>query len=168
MNLKIWQLNLLISVLEKELAEKIHIEMGKMRNDSDVPLTAEQVERIKSLHDNPHHNIGQINLTIKDLMFKRDNYSVACEKVLGHCTHENIKKSVASSAVCECGTNFGWFCPESPDKTCHYNTEKASDGFYVTLASGFRHKMPAFYTEENHNNENEDECIFCGEPDERK
>lgn len=167
--MKIWQLNLLISVLEKELAEKVHMETYKMCEDPDESLNSDQIEHIRSLYDNPHHIIGQISLTIKDLMIQRDNYSVECEKALGHCSHEKIDKSIKSSlAKCECVQTFGWYCSTSPDKTCHYSTEKASNGFYLTLASGKRHKMPPYYTEENYKNENEDECIFCGEPDERK
>ena len=47
------------------------------------------------------------------------------------------------SATCDiCGHDGGWWCPESPDGLCDYSQE---DGSY-----------------------DEDQCRYCGQPEERK
>lgn len=57
------------------------------------------------------------------------------------CTHDIIQKG--QSAYCDvCGDYLGWYCDESPTKTCDYEQE---DGEY-----------------------DEDNCIYCGMPEERK
>ena len=57
------------------------------------------------------------------------------------CTHEIINQN--DYAVCnECGEDFGWYCPDSPNHICEYEQE---DGTY-----------------------DEDSCRYCGQPEERK
>ncbi len=78
----------------------------------------------------------------------------------GRCPHEIIQKG--ESAQCDgCDRDFGWFCQQSPDKTCHYFTDE--DGVVLlinkqTIAAPEGHD-PEFETE--------DRCIFCGLPQER-
>jgi hypothetical protein len=65
-------------------------------------------------------------------------------------------------AECEgCDTQFGWYCPDSPDRVCHYHTDEGK----VELIDGTLVDMPA-----NHDSEHEssDWCLYCGHPDERK
>lgn len=62
------------------------------------------------------------------------------------------------TAVCEiCGERFKWWCPESPDHICYYFS---TDG-EVELIDGTTVKKSS-------PNENLDECLFCGKPEERK
>lgn len=57
------------------------------------------------------------------------------------CYEHIINKN--DCAVCDvCGEYFGWWCPESPDHVCDYNQK---DGSY-----------------------DEDNCRYCGDPEERK
>lgn len=57
------------------------------------------------------------------------------------CKHVITKQY--SSAYCEhCNQYFGWWCPDSPNHKCDYNQE---DGSY-----------------------DEDNCRYCGDPEERK
>lgn len=61
--------------------------------------------------------------------------------IAGCDMHQIIE--VYDSARCDvCGTHFGWFCPESPNGVCDYDQP---DGSY-----------------------DEDNCIHCGNPEERK
>lgn len=63
-------------------------------------------------------------------------------------------------AVCEgCNKNFGWHCPDSPDHVCHY---EAYDG-KVEMIDGTLVDQPADYSDDNY-----EDCIYCGQPDERK
>ncbi|MEO6305486.1 MAG: hypothetical protein ABIP51_20150 [Bacteroidia bacterium] len=57
----------------------------------------------------------------------------------------------------------GWECPNSPDGHCHYFTNDA--GMVELFDEGKVVLPPAGHDKEN---ENEDECLFCGEPEERK
>jgi len=55
----------------------------------------------------------------------------SCVKIGGHVIvprdleiMEKLKtdKWASTSAIClVCGTDFGWWCPESPDHICHYS-----------------------------------------------
>lgn len=67
-----------------------------------------------------------------------------------------------SSAYCLiCNRRFGWRCPDSPDTACHYYTEDGK----VELIDGTLIDPPADHDVEY---ETDDDCIFCGAPDERK
>lgn len=82
------------------------------------------------------------------------------DNLLCSCTHKIVNKH--NSAFCIiCDSWFGWFCDESPDHSCHYFSENGK----VKLNDGTLVDIP-----EDHDvdYENEDECIFCGQPEERK
>ena len=84
------------------------------------------------------------------------------------CPHKNIvKDDFHDGPRCsDCGKRFdGWFCPDSPDHSCHYFTEE--DCKSVKLITG---EMVLVPDHENHafEYETEDECLFCGQPEERK
>jgi len=83
--------------------------------------------------------------------------------------------SVAACAVC--GTRFGWWCPDSPDHACHYYTIGSSraddyDPRDDTLTNHGRVKLLTgeFVTPPQHDPEYEtdDQCLWCGQPNERK
>ena len=76
------------------------------------------------------------------------------------CNH-NITK-VHDGAVCSiCNQHFGWWCPDSPDHSCHYYSKDGK----VELRNGSLVDVP-----KNHDPyyETDDCCIFCENPDERK
>lgn len=76
------------------------------------------------------------------------------------CPHMIVSRH--ESAYCAvCGEGFGWSCPNSPDKCCHYYTVKG----FVELINGEKVK-PA--DDHDSNFETDDSCIFCGDPEERK
>ena len=65
------------------------------------------------------------------------------------CTHrvlevnifESFEDNETGTVRCAlCNKGFGWFCPKSPDRYCHYPETPSPNG---------------------------DVCIFCGQPDER-
>ena len=58
-----------------------------------------------------------------------------------NCKHNIIKQGECISiAVCtKCGKHFGWWCPESKNGVCEYKTDPYNE-----------------------------ECIHCGQPEERK
>jgi hypothetical protein len=66
-----------------------------------------------------------------------------------------------------CQRSFGYRCPDSPDTVCHYYTESvpftAQNG--VRLVTGEFVDYPEGHDVEN---ETDDQCIFCGQPEERK
>lgn len=61
-----------------------------------------------------------------------------------HCEHPNIKDDYGTGECPDCGYETkGWFCPTSPTKECdYYDTET---GEY-----------------------DDDCCVYCGDPEERK
>ena len=88
------------------------------------------------------------------------------EDALAECNHESRSKK-SESCVCDiCNNRFGWWCDNSPDRVCHYGdeVENVNGKLSVMLINGephtVRHDFDAEY--------NEEYCIFCGQPDERK
>ena len=55
----------------------------------------------------------------------------------------------------------GWECKNSPDGVCHYYSNKGT----VHLNNGDAFKLPDDHDKED---ESEDCCLFCGQPEERK
>lgn len=92
------------------------------------------------------------------------------DKSLG-CRHENtappshkaLKGGYASKVCADCGTDFGWFCENSPDKGCHYFTEDNKGKRVVRLATN-----ELIVVESDPSIETSDCCLFCHNPDERK
>ena len=58
------------------------------------------------------------------------------------CPHRILKTKWESMYCDVCGKGFGWCCPRSPDQLCHYDESP-----------------------DNYDNEN---CVYCGLPEERK
>jgi hypothetical protein len=77
------------------------------------------------------------------------------------CPHHIVNQD--DSAYCQiCETDFGHFCPDSPDNICYYFTENNGK---ILMNNGTQIEPPP-----NHNSKNEtfDCCIFCAQPEERK
>ena len=78
------------------------------------------------------------------------------------------------SAVCtDCGKNKGWWCPDSPDHLCHYFSKEKGGIRVVRLSNGQVVPVPPLTGdlaghERDPDNETEDECLFCGRPEERQ
>jgi len=83
------------------------------------------------------------------------------EALLRDCPH-NIDPATISARCTMCGEDFGWHCPQSPDQVCHYYTDR--DG-QVRLLDGSKVEPPSGHDAEC---ETEDDCIYCGQPEERK
>lgn len=77
------------------------------------------------------------------------------------CFHHIMNKH--DCAFCKiCQTEFGHFCPDSPDNMCYYFTE--SDG-KILLNNGTKIDAPPNHQK---NYETFDSCLFCQNPEERK
>ena len=92
----------------------------------------------------------------------------------GQCPH------VLSDGRCEvCKKDFGWECPESPDRVCHYEAWKMEGiqvrEWFFKNVYGARHIIDKEKVKEyirpqpgDTSYYDEDCCIFCGHPYERK
>lgn len=79
------------------------------------------------------------------------------------CKHIVIQKN--ESAVCDiCEDHFGWHCPESPDHTCHYYTNR--DTGKIELLDGTVVDVPN--PDHDPHYETDDFCLFCHAPEERR
>jgi len=58
-----------------------------------------------------------------------------------------------------------WSCKKSPDHVCHYFSDNDGNVNYVVLADGRLFELHQHYENKF---ENEDSCIFCKQPEERK
>lgn len=69
-----------------------------------------------------------------------------------------------------CGRDYGWYCDESPDHTCHYYSEAGEDDTYrkVKLTDGTWTQVFMDTTGFGPEGETSSSCLFCGEPYERK
>jgi hypothetical protein len=78
------------------------------------------------------------------------------------CRHGVVKRTEADEAACViCGDTFGWFCPESPDRACHYFTH--GNGRTVDLITRDEADLGKRVRDQS-----EDSCLYCGDPMERK
>ena len=87
------------------------------------------------------------------------------------CKHDNIVPYSETSDMAKCADcdeiMEPWYCKPSPDKLCHYYSNVNGKDCYVELINGDRHDL------KNHrlvdrDYENEDVCLFCENPEERK
>lgn len=58
-----------------------------------------------------------------------------------------------------------WKCDHAPDHKCHYYSDLGATGRVVRLSNGEDDPLPSYYESER---ETPDQCIYCGQPDERK
>jgi hypothetical protein len=92
-------------------------------------------------------------------------------EIARRCPHIIVADSPGeehTGAHCKiCGRHYGWYCYKSKDHLCHYWTDRDREGYlYVKLADGDTdYDLPKDYDAALHNQEY---CIFCGEPEERK
>ena len=107
--------------------------------------------------------LAELNSQVSIAMNNRNNYTNSCTHELAELTESDLNDTWMSvGAHCLiCGTFWGWRCKSSPDSVCHYYSSKGKvrmiDGTEVDVPNGHNQKR-----------ENDDECIFCGHPDERK
>ena len=82
------------------------------------------------------------------------------------CKHTKLKQSGESMVCADCGKSFGWHCPDSQDNLCHYHSDFDQDNkSFIKFHDGSVKYLPDDHDPEE---ENEDSCIFCQAPDERK
>jgi hypothetical protein len=87
--------------------------------------------------------------------------------ISGHvCKHEKLHGLAEDKFVsCQtCSENFGWYCPKSPDKQCHYYTFEFPEGRGILLLNGEIMLRP----DADQTMESSDGCMFCHQPQERK
>lgn len=99
----------------------------------------------------------------KKLSIRQPIYRNYVEYIQSSCVTHIILKD-GDSAVCGiCGSDHGWYCPDSPDHICYYDKSIERDGkHYIQL-------MNEQEVEIDHERDSWSEsCAFCGEPEERK
>ena len=83
-------------------------------------------------------------------------------KLRKECRHVFPPYEPFGLAIClVCDESFGWSCSKSPDGVCHYDNR----GGFVNLIDGTKVPVPPGHEEAF---ENDDQCIWCGLPSERK
>lgn len=154
--LELWQLNTLIEIMLKKEAEEIGNELKRRHNDflESKEACDEWEKYVDESRTNKFHKIGKVTITLNKLTTMRDSYSEKAYAVL-----REVEEEIEQEA--------GHACPDSPDRHCHYFTSAQEDGFFVSLLDGTRFKMDG-YTDDLCDTENDDHCLFCGQPEERK
>jgi len=99
----------------------------------------------------------------------KDNVQEA-KKIVDNCKHENVVEFYGSAKCKYCEQTFGWYCPKSPDKSCHYPNPHDKDKHHIVLINDSVFALSEKQVRERIENEHmrDDWCMFCGEPDERK
>lgn len=166
-NMKLWMFNAAIGALQNELDRLCKAATANFEQTPEALKAAEGY--VKELLENEQCEIGRVNATLNFMISSRDDMSLSAKQEM--CTHPAEKVGEKKNSDCahctECDKTLGWFCPESPDKQCHYYTSKDDKGYYVELRSGERHYFNN-YKKSDQDDETDDSCLFCGEPDERK
>lgn len=109
-------------------------------------------------------NLAQrVNLKMLKLQLIRTGKKIA--DIKDACRHIIVDRH--DSAWCEdCETHFGWWCPDSPDHLCQYFSYDKNGTRAVMLRDGTEHIFQEYKNDPNY--ESDDDCLFCGSPDERK
>jgi len=107
--------------------------------------------------------LADLKATVSIAQTELYNKENSCTHELRELTQWELKdKWMSEGAHCLiCGTLWGWRCKHSPDSVCHYSSHEGK----VKMIDGTRVDVPNGHNPEY---ENEDECIFCGMPEERK
>jgi hypothetical protein len=86
------------------------------------------------------------------------------------CSHSNLEERNESAVCYNCGSyRFGWYCKDSPDNECHYFSEELEESkFTIELRDGSRFQLANDYSKKSQEYESDDDCLFCGNPEERK
>lgn len=108
-------------------------------------------------------NLKERKEKIKQLRAEADAKNAEAFDLIKNCLHKIVHQEPDEFgygfAECEgCDTQFGWYCPDSPDHVCHYFTENSN----VELMTGELIISPP------HKYETYDCCLYCGHPGERK
>ena len=110
---------------------------------------------------------NRVNKRLFDLM-EQCKHSVAVKDAPRHVKlYDSYEFDDWGGAYCEnCGQDHGWYCPDSPDHTCHYYSQMDENGErFVQLIDGSKHFLGLEHLQRW---ETYDCCLFCGEPEERK
>lgn len=97
------------------------------------------------------------------------------KEIKKHCPHQLTEFKLtndSSIAKCEqCDSELGWWCPDSPDRICHYYTEMGKDDFEGRRVVELYNKTQVQYAHkpgQSIDSESEDACLYCGKPTKRK
>lgn len=116
-------------------------------------------------------------LKLKALRVAADDAQEAVEAHEAQCPHQVYNND--DHAFCAvCGFGFGWHCEKSPDHVCHYYSHYKDRTKVKMIDGSFADNPPAMPLPDpeeqdpdwvyNAKLENDDECLFCGYPNERK
>lgn len=90
------------------------------------------------------------------------------QTLIADCPH-SIERTSEGAAICIiCKSHYRWYCSEAPDKICQWfsKTQAGYGMFWIVKLDETMFELEG-YTKEQHKNESEDSCIFCGLPEER-
>ena len=81
------------------------------------------------------------------------------------CTHE-ITNDNDNARCTICDHEYGWYCPSSPDYSCYYFSSRRKEQNVIDMLDGS--EFIIVNPDHNPDLESEDQCLFCGLPQERK
>lgn len=96
---------------------------------------------------------------LKKAKAKYEEFKKDCKHSIAYNHCETFGDGSAWCSVC--GEHFGWYCPDSPDHGCHYDSYQGM----VELSDGTKVPVPKYHDADY---ETDDDCIFCHQPNERK
>ena len=127
---------------------------------------------------------------IKRLKEEKKSIEIELESLKRGCSHEEITVTHYGSVNCRiCGSDLGWHCPESPTKACVYRCEEEAldvnyyklnyNELYVlceerNIDCGYeaekksREELIELLEDYEYEAENDECCIYCHKPEERK
>lgn len=92
-------------------------------------------------------------------------------QLVADCPHDVSYGSTGRAECKICGKKFGWYCSDSPDKSCHYYPDgEDTNGPFIILNRGgtFPLETDKDTLEDFMDECSMDSCLFCGQPEERK
>ncbi len=134
-----------------------------------ITLTKNDIEILEMYVPTQVRENIQEDMKVRELFLLRRDLRIhrkQVELLENQCEHP-IDKSGETAYCRVCGRDFGWWCPESPDNTCHYFSTACTDaGIFVEMFD----MQPRVQLASTHivDHETEDKCIFCGKPEERQ
>lgn len=105
---------------------------------------------------------------LRDLKSKLHAAQKEYDTHLKTCDHTIVKGKYGGAECTECGKDFGWWCPNSPDHVCHYPNEIIPTRGVIKLINGTYYHTDITMYYRQLVEVNNDNCIHCGQPAERK
>lgn len=132
---------------ELDIDNLAHCIISQEDLDNDIECPCGNKPKYEKVIEHGKMEQNLIKSELESLRKQKDEIERKIKQLVNSCKHEDLNLTGYGSAICNiCNKHFHWYCPTSPTLTCEYE----------------------FINEDGEEDYDEDDCIYCHEPYERK